>query len=440
MTQLFSILTATPYRAYTYAYPHKTAYRTLSPALPLKNAWAQEDTQNLFLYLHIPFCEMRCGFCNLFTTVNPEESLEQAYLSALERQARVVRDALGEAAVSRVAIGGGTPTYLAPGDLERLLNIVRNVFGADLSQIPSSIETSPATVTPERLRVLKSAGVERVSMGVQSFIEAEARAAGRPQRTAEVRAALEHLSASAFPVLNLDLIYGLPGQTPQSWLSSLAETLSYAPQEVFLYPLYVRPLTGLARTEREWDDDRLTLYRAGRDYLREHGYEQVSMRLFRRVGAAGPTGVPSYDCQTDGMVGLGCGARSYTRSLHYSSEYAVGQPGVKAILNEYVRRSDADFAVAAHGIVLSGSEQRRRFILQSVLHASGLSAGAYHTRFGTHWASDHPELLELLAHGLAQQFGDVLTLTDAGFERSDAIGPWLYSDAVQGRTQAYEWH
>ena len=178
MTQLSSILTATPYRAYTYAYPHKTAYRTLSPAVPLHSAWAGEDKQNLFLYLHIPFCEMRCGFCNLFTTVNPEESLEKAYLGALERQARIVREALGEAAVSRVAIGGGTPTYLAPGDLERLLNIVRDVFGADLARIPSSIETSPATVTPERLHLLKSAGVERVSMGVQSFIEAEARAAG----------------------------------------------------------------------------------------------------------------------------------------------------------------------------------------------------------------------------------------------------------------------
>ncbi|GGQ94168.1 STM4012 family radical SAM protein [Deinococcus ruber] len=440
MTQLASILTASPYRAYTYAYPHKTAYRTLAPAVPLQTAWAQEDKRNLFLYLHIPFCEMRCGFCNLFTTVNPEETLEKAYLSALERQARVVRQALGEAAVSRVAIGGGTPTYLAPGDLERLLDIVRNVFGANLAQIPSSIETSPATVTPERLQVLKSAGIERVSMGVQSFIEAEARAAGRPQRTAEVRAALEHLSAFSFPVLNLDLIYGLPGQTPQSWRTSLAETLSYAPQEVFLYPLYVRPLTGLARTEREWDDDRLTLYRIGRDYLRERGYEQVSMRLFRRVGVAGPMGAPSYDCQTDGMVGLGCGARSYTRTLHYSSEYAVGQPGVKAILNEYVRRSDAEFAEAAHGMLLNADEQRRRFILQSVLHASGLSADAYHTRFGTHWTHDHPELLELVTLNLAQQRGDLLTLTDAGFERSDAIGPWLYSGAVQHRTQAYEWH
>ena len=63
-----------------------------------------------------------------------------------------------------------------------------------------------------------------------------------------------------------------------------------------------------------------------------------------------------------------------------------------------------------------------------------------HTRFGTHWTADHPELLELLSLGLAQQRGDVLTLTDAGFERSDAIGPWLYSGAVQSRTQSYEWH
>ncbi|WP_425147678.1 STM4012 family radical SAM protein [Deinococcus sp.] len=439
MTQLASLLTDTPYRAYTYAYPHKTAYRTLTPAVPLPDAWASEDKSHLFLYLHIPFCEMRCGFCNLFTTVNPEQSLEQAYLGALERQARVVRGALGSFAVSRVAIGGGTPTYLPAGDLERLLGIVQGVFGADLAHLPSGIETSPATATPERLALLRAAGVQRVSMGVQSFIEAEARAAGRPQRTQEVRQALNHLHAADFPVLNLDLIYGLPGQTPQSWLDSLRETLEHAPEEVFLYPLYVRPLTGLSRTERQWDDERLTLYRIGRDFLRERGYQQISMRLFRRAGVAGPAGAPSYDCQTDGMVGLGCGARSYTRSLHYSSEYAVGQVGVKAILNEYVQRSDAEFAVAAHGMALSEDEQRRRFILQSVLHASGLSAQAYHTRFGSEWVNDHPELLELLTLKLAQQRGDLLTLTDAGFERSDGIGPWLYSDAVQDRTQRYEW-
>lgn len=139
------------------------------------------------------------------------------------------------------------------------------------------------------------------------------------------------------------------------------------------------------------------------------------------------------------MVGLGCGARSYTRTLHYSAEYIVGQSGVKAILNEYVQRTAEALGVAAHGRRLNEEEQCRRFILQSVLHTSGLSAQAYRARFGTSWRADHPELSALLELGLAAQTDDVLRLTDAGFERSDAIGPWLYSEAVRSKTQTYEW-
>ena len=79
-----------PYQSYVYSYPHKLAYRPLDPPLQLNGLWAGEDKNVLFLYLHIPFCEMRCGFCNLFTTVHPAQSLEASYLDALERQARRV--------------------------------------------------------------------------------------------------------------------------------------------------------------------------------------------------------------------------------------------------------------------------------------------------------------------------------------------------------------
>src|SRR5436190_20641717 len=112
-----------PYQSYVYAYPHKTAYRTFDPPLNLRELWANEERAALFLYLHIPFCEMRCGFCNLFTTANPKEDLEAAYLDAVERQARRVRAALGSASFARLAIGGGTPTYLMPAALHRMFDV-----------------------------------------------------------------------------------------------------------------------------------------------------------------------------------------------------------------------------------------------------------------------------------------------------------------------------
>ncbi len=280
--------------------------------------------------------------------------------------------------------------------------------------------------------------MRRVSIGVQSFVEREVRAVGRAQRTAQVHEALGNIRAAGVPTLNVDLIYGLAHQTPESWAASLREALVYAPEELYLYPLYVRPLTGIERTGRSWNDERLDLYRAGRDLLLASGYEQVSMRMFRRSDAPREDG-PGYCCQSDGMVGLGCGARSYTRGLHYSSEYAVGAVGVRDILSAYVARTDGDFDVAAHGVRLGEDERRRRFVLQSLLQAEGLDLGAYRARFGGDACAHLPQLALLVEAGLATLGGNALRLTAGGLELSDAIGPWLYSDAARSLAREYEW-
>ena len=134
--------------------------------------------------------------------------------------------------------------------------------------------------------------------------------------------------------------------------------LRWQPEELYLYPLYVRPLTGLDRRGAVAHDDlRLALLpgSAATCCLAE-GYEQVSMRMFRRAGV-GDADDPVYCCQDDGMVGLGCGARSYTRRLHYSTDFAVGRPGVREIIADYVELApDAAHAVADHGVVVTAAE------------------------------------------------------------------------------------
>jgi oxygen-independent coproporphyrinogen-3 oxidase len=442
MSQLPPALAGTPYVAYAYAYPHKTAYRPFATPVPLRELWAGEGRDALFLYLHVPFCEMRCGFCNLFTTVNPKDDLATRYLQALGRQVAQVREALGGARFARLAIGGGTPTYLEPAQLHALFDLAEGL-GADLGAIPFSVETSPKTATRERLRALRERGVSRLSIGVQSFVEAEVAAAGRAQRTADVEAALAAIRAAGFPTLNIDLMYGLPGQSVTSWLGSLRAALSHRPEELFLYPLYVRPLTGLGRRpggrpldDAGWDELRLACYRAARDLLLAEGYTQVSMRMFRAAHAPAAEG-PAYCCQEDGMLGLGCGARSYTSGLHYSGEYAVGAAGVRAILADYIRAPDAAFAAAHYGATLSPDDSRRRYLIQSLLQAGGLDRAAYRLRFGRDALEEIPQLATLVEHGLAEAETGRLWLTATGLERSDAIGPWLYTAAVTRLMAAY---
>lgn len=436
LPELHPALRGGPYQGYVYAYPHKTAYRRLEPPRLLREVWAAEPSSGLFLYVHVPFCTMRCGFCNLFTTPDPKAGLVVRYLDALRRQAEVVRAALPELRFVRFAVGGGTPTFFNDVQLSALFDIAEQVMGADLRVVSAGIEASPDTLTASKVALLKTRGVDRVSVGIQSFLESEAAASGRPQSRHQVDAALDLLTAADFPTVNLDLIYGLPGQTVQTWLYSVRQALAFAPDELYLYPLYVRPLTGLGRVRKEWNDHRLTCYRAGRELLLAAGYEQVSMRMFRRPGA--PEGGPAYCCQEDGMVGLGCGARSYNRGLHYALDYAVAPKAIKAIIADYLTRGDDAFAVADWGFALDTGEQRRRYLLQSILNVEGLDASRYVGRFGSDPADDFPDLRSFEELGLLERQGRNWRPTATGLEWSDALGPWFFSESVRALMVGYQ--
>lgn len=428
-----------PYVAYAYSYPHKTAYRPLSPPRRLDRVWRDEPQDQLFLYLHVPFCEMRCGFCNLFTTANPRSDVVSDYLEALTRQATVVRRALGaDMRVARMAIGGGTPTFLEAAELERLLHISSDLFGTT-SAVPTSVETSPRTASRERLAVLKAFGVSRVSIGIQSFVETEVASSGRAQKNAWVESALGLIRDLDFATLNLDLIYGLPGQTVASWVQSLTTALEWRPEELYLYPLYVRPLTGLQRRGATAHDElRMACYQEAVSILTDAGYEQVSMRMFRKLGPADTDAAPHYCCQDDGMVGLGCGARSYTRRLHYSSEYAVGASGVKEIIADYNARSDKQFATIDYGCEVSDDEQQRRWLIKSLFRSAGLDRRTFGLLFGNDAIETFPDLAEMVDAGYFLVDERTIKPTATGLAWADALAPMLFSTDVQARSEEFE--
>lgn len=458
---LNTLLNQAPYQAYTYSYPHKTAYRAFEPSLSLQEVWRDEDMSQLFLYLHVPFCSYRCGFCNLFALAKPQESMVADYVSQMKTQLSVTMDNLKQIAKQkneplqfhRFAIGGGTPSYLSTAQLADLLEHVQQVTGIQLASIPAGIEVSPETVTLEKMQLCASHGIDRVSMGVQSFHAQEIKHLARPQQPETVSNAVSIIRQAGINRLNLDLIYGIAGQTIDSFLASLQSTLAFSPEEVYLYPLYVREKTGLdkiqnnPRTSDEKQkliyrslDERLQMYQAGRDYLLANGYEQTSMRMFAKVSATSPETqtIPEYTCQDDGMVGIGCGARSYTQAVHYAHEYGVSRQSVREILQHYLALTPDDFAKVNFGYRLDIAEQKRRYVIQSLMLKQGLDTHAYHQRFGSECLHDLPELQQLFDNQLAYQEDAQLLLNSQGLARADTIGPWLISDAVRDKMQAYE--
>jgi len=268
-------------------------------------------------------------------------------------------------------------------------------------------------------------------MGIQSFFESEVKALGRPQKNAEVYAALDLLNKYKFSTLNIDLIYGVYGQTLPSWLHSVQEAIRFNIDEIFIYPLYVRPLTGIDKLNKTTIDTRFRLYTAAREMLQEAGYEQISMRMFRLKKDSLVKRDGLYSCQEDGMMGMGAGARSYTKSVHYSSEYAVARHHIKAIIDTYIAKSPEQFSYIDYGTILTTEEQERRFVIKSLLHSDGLCMERFEGLFGGHVLQKYPCLQTLTAHEMARENGGKIYLTQTGIDYSDAIGPWLYSTMVK---------
>ena len=427
------------YAGYAYAYPHKTSYRPLDPPVTFRTAWETENRDSLFLYVHIPFCEMRCGFCNLFTSIGPEQDFIDATMAAIERQSNQVADLVEPDQVTLAAFGGGTPSFLRTPELVKMFDQLASTWSVDWADTPTSFEISPGTVDREKLAALKQVGISRISMGVQSFVKHDLKAMARPQKATEVEQACGWINELGFDTFNLDLIYGTANQTAGNWLHSLEQAVEHGPNELYLYPLYVRALTGLGRTGRQAGDHRRELYRLARDYLTSVGFVQQSMRLFRRASTTQPSSMDSvdYSCQEDAMVGLGPGARSYTSALHYSSEYAVKRSGVDSIIDRFNRQQD--FSTIDYGIRLDIEEQHRRYVIKSLLRSPGLDEAAFHRAFDLDPIEALPQLVELEQLGLAEHSQpNQLVLTPLGMEYSDTIGPWLYSAAVNAQMDTFE--
>jgi len=420
------------YEQYTYSYPHKHTYQSLEKPIALKTAWQKEDTSNLFAYLHIPFCEMRCGFCNLFTIANPKGGVGE-YLDALQREARIYKETIAPTNFEEYAIGGGTPTFLSPPELARMLSIFKDDLGVNTQLKYGSIEASPKSITAEKIRLIEAYGINRISMGVQSWLASETKLLGRPQSPIEVQKAVDLIKNSAVPEFNLDLIYGIHSQTKASWLYSLENTLAYEPTEIFLYPLYTRPLTGLSKMQQSAEDNRLKLYRIGRDFLKNSGYVQTSMRCFRKGDV--PVITNNYSATTNGMIGIGAGARSYTNQLHYSTNYAVTRKATKAIIHAYSLKEA--FNTVDYGFYLNEAEQMNRFLIKSLIDGGVLYPVIFKQQFGKDCLS-LPVVQELLNKKWLVWKGAYLQLSESGLEMEDAIGPMFYSENVRDLMQNFE--
>ena len=233
------------------------------------------------LYLHIPFCAVRCHYCD-FNTYAGLDGLFERYAAALSQEIRAAGAARGRPTARTIFIGGGTPTVLPSDLLAQILAACRDAFDiAPDAEITS--EANPGTVDQARFSVLRAMGVNRLSMGVQSFDDEELRWLGRIHSAAEAETAFTAARAAGFTNINLDFIFGLPDQRPETWARTLRHAIELGPEHLSLYSLIVEHSTPLADQVRrglisEPDDDLAAdMYSAASESLAAAGYAQYEI-------------------------------------------------------------------------------------------------------------------------------------------------------------------
>lgn len=420
-----------PYRQYMYAYPHKRAYRKFDKA-DIRQYLCHLAANTNHLYIHLPFCHTKCGFCNLFSVTGKHPSYIDEYLDAIERQLQQYSkpEEVQAASFSSLVIGGGTPLLLSEHQLERLFSLVEKYLPLKLSETYTVIETSPAYSDESKLRLIRSRGVNRISLGVQSFVLDELKTLGRSHSVKEAQEALGRIKKTGFDELNVDLIYGIPKQTVESVGYSVNKTLEYQPQEIFIYPLYLKEGTCMYRLTEGYKDVRLEMYKVVRNLLLASGYRQTSMRRFALNGLE-----QSASCGFDNVLALGCGGRSYLGNLHFCEPFAVNQQQCKRIVNSYVQQTD--FYHAAHGYVLNDDEQRRRYAIKHLLFYTGINETEYRSIFKSDVSVDFPFIADLINLGYVLKQNGMLALTPEGLALSDYIGPMFISDEVQHKMNTF---
>lgn len=290
------------YYQYMYSYPHKSAYYDIDDKNIIKAIKNLKD-DNLTAYIHVPFCETKCGYCNLFSIPNNDGELLDKYVDSVCKHIKQYKKHLTkDIKFSTLVIGGGTPLILSIEQFNKIFTALEENLGMKTDEVEFIIETSPNQTDLSKLKYLKEIGVNRISIGVQSFIDSELKSIYRQHDKKSCHEALEKLKPLNFDVVNIDLIYGIEGQSRESLIYSINNAVKYKPEEIFIYPLYIRENTGIFEKMNLNHKTQHEMYDIAVEELNKRGYVQTSMRRFVRK-------LPkeNISCGFDQMISFGCG-------------------------------------------------------------------------------------------------------------------------------------
>ncbi len=406
---------------------------------------AQAETGGLSLYFHLPFCESLCWFCGCNKVITTDTSRAEIYLDALEREvAMFPEDAVQGRPVVQLHFGGGTPNFLSPAQIARLGRMLRERFTfADDAEC--SVELDPRPLTRDHVRAFRDIGMRRASFGIQDVNPAVQQAVHRVQSEECNERAFEWLRGEGFESVNVDLIYGLPGQTPETYAETLRRVLAYEPDRfaVFSYahvPWMVPSQKILERAQLPEAEAKLAMLKLVIETLTASGYAFIGMDHFARPEDELVKALETRTLQrnfqgysTRGGVEIrGFGVSSISQTARtYRQNHKT--------LEKYYESLAAGRLPVERGLELSDEDVLRRHVIMRLMCDFRLEFAPVEEMFGidfaSHFAGSLDRLEEFAADALVERDGSGFTVTEAGrlFIRNIAMCFDAYTVPGEGR-------
>jgi oxygen-independent coproporphyrinogen-3 oxidase len=366
------------------------------------------------IYLHIPFCKSRCSYCDFATDVYKNNDSVDRYVAALCREIAAFDRA--DSVVDTIYFGGGTPSLLKPGQLEKILTVIRDRFAIDTA-VEVTMEMNPATVTAETLDAFRLLGVNRASFGVQTFDDQSLKLLARGHDANDARQTFKLLRGAGFDNISFDLIAGLPGQTLNGWEKNLDEAIKLAPEHLSLYLLEIHEGTPLAvqvksgRQPKPDEELAAAMYEMMIDKLLVAGYQQYEISNFSR---------PAYESRhnskywtLDPVYGFGVSAHSFDGQQRYANERDTAT---------YVELVESGDRAVVEVTLLDEKQLSGEFAFLSLRLSEGIDLRSFSLRFGFELEAEFSDELARVADaGLISLDDKYLKLTRKGMLYSNEV-------------------
>jgi oxygen-independent coproporphyrinogen-3 oxidase len=373
------------------------------------------------LYLHIPFCEHKCIYCD-FYSIAPTESEEKhatlvdRFLSALEAEIRLrAEEKRFNESVETIFFGGGTPSLLHPSEIERILNLLASRFSIQ-TNAEITLETNPGTVDKQKLKDFHSAGINRISMGIQSFYDDDLRFLTRIHTSSEAKQCVLDAYTAGFKNVSFDLIFSLPSQSLQRWKSNLEQAIELQPTHISCYSLIVEPGTSLFSMVQSKQvipldaDSDAELYEFTIDFLTSHGFEQYEVSNFAK---------PHFKCRHNINYWNHTNYLSFGPSAHsfWKNERWWNVSNIAA----YIEQLNKRILPLSGGEHLSETKLMEEAIFLG-LRSEGIDFEQFRKRYTRDLSIENSSIIsELIQQGRARMEGGRFRLTAKGYLVCDEI-------------------